>query len=321
MLEKTPRPLTTRFVKREPRLTKPLELRKRPQPKRQMIRRQVQLAAARMDQVQAAAAFNTRGLISRVAAPSVRMARQISFHDMQLEPVLHASLIVGARQPENRIDMALSMLDVNSMDTGQYRAMVIQDPNDVYLYADPFNDESPNPMYDMLNDDDWDYRGRFLGSANAQWRPIDWLAFDGNVSYDRLDRRTQNHTFKGYKTITPNTNTNLGNLARNNAISEAINASFDMTLTKRFGELGTRTQFRYLAEYTESEKPTGSPPVRRRTPPLGPRETYPTRGLGDPSSEPFHRRGHTSHCTIPTRSRACHRAPRRSVSFFSQRKP
>jgi len=36
--------MTTKFIKPEPRLTKPLELRKLPQPKRQMIRRRVQLA-------------------------------------------------------------------------------------------------------------------------------------------------------------------------------------------------------------------------------------------------------------------------------------
>ena len=47
--KKAPRPLTTKFIKREPRLTKPLELRKIPQPKRQLARREVQLAQARMD--------------------------------------------------------------------------------------------------------------------------------------------------------------------------------------------------------------------------------------------------------------------------------
>jgi len=56
--------LSTKFIKREPRLSKPLELRKIPQPKRQMARCEVQLAKARMDQVQATAAFNTRSLIA-----------------------------------------------------------------------------------------------------------------------------------------------------------------------------------------------------------------------------------------------------------------
>ena len=63
--EKAPRPLTTKFVKRQPRLTKALELRKIPQRKRPMIRRQVRATAARMDQVQATAAFSTRAIIAR----------------------------------------------------------------------------------------------------------------------------------------------------------------------------------------------------------------------------------------------------------------
>ena len=45
---KSPRPLTAKFVKRQPRLTKPLELRKVPQRRRQLVRRQVRAAAARL---------------------------------------------------------------------------------------------------------------------------------------------------------------------------------------------------------------------------------------------------------------------------------
>lgn len=127
-LEKTPRPLTTRFVKREPRLTKPLELRKLPQPKRQLIRRQVRLAAARMDQVQATAAFDTRHLIGQAAVTSAPLAREMQTAVLNLEPTLMSAAIEGNRQPTNKIDMSLEMLDVNSMDTGRYRAMVVQDP-------------------------------------------------------------------------------------------------------------------------------------------------------------------------------------------------
>ena len=35
-----------------------------------------------------------------------------------------------SRTPEHKIDMGLEMLDVDAMDTGRYRALVIQDPND-----------------------------------------------------------------------------------------------------------------------------------------------------------------------------------------------
>lgn len=128
-----------------------------------------------------------------------------------------------------------------------------QDPNDVYLNPDPFNNESPNPLYDMLNDDNFGYRGRFLASANVRWSPIDFLAFDADMSYDRLDNKFQNYTFKGYKTITPSANTNEGNIDRYHSLNETFNASANVTLTHQFGDLATRTQFRYLAEYEDNE--------------------------------------------------------------------
>ncbi|MBI2501952.1 MAG: DUF4159 domain-containing protein [Candidatus Latescibacteria bacterium] len=133
--EKTVRPMTTKFIKREPRLTKPMELRKVPQPKRQMIRREVRLAAARMDQVKATSAFDTRGLIAShgggVSAISLpRQLGNVTSSGMALEPALAVGQLAETRTVENRIDMALEMLDVNSMDTGRYRAMVIQDSKD-----------------------------------------------------------------------------------------------------------------------------------------------------------------------------------------------
>jgi len=129
-LDKTPRPLTTRFVKRQPRLTKPLELRKIPKPRRQLLQRQVRLLSARMDQVRAAATFSTRGVLGQVSAPSVSVDQSARFASLALEPALQAELIRGARQPESKVDLALEMLDIGSMDTGRYRAMVIQDPTD-----------------------------------------------------------------------------------------------------------------------------------------------------------------------------------------------
>ena len=131
---KAPRPMTTKFIKREPRLTKPLELRKVPQPKRQMARREVQLAAARMDQVQATASFNTRSIIASHVGGSgiILLGQQGNFANttLTLEPTLTAMSITSTRASEHRIDMALEMLDVNSMDTGRYQAMVIQDATD-----------------------------------------------------------------------------------------------------------------------------------------------------------------------------------------------
>ncbi|MEE2659863.1 MAG: DUF4159 domain-containing protein [Candidatus Latescibacterota bacterium] len=128
--EKAPRPLMTKFIKREPRMTKPLELRKIPKPKRQLMRRQVRFAAARMDQVQATSTFNTGSVISSIGSPGVNLSRSVDFGSIDLEPTLASDAITTTRQADDRVDMALEMLDVNSMDTGRYRAMLVQDPMD-----------------------------------------------------------------------------------------------------------------------------------------------------------------------------------------------
>ena len=47
--QRAAKPLTTHFVKRVPRLTKPLELKKRPRPKRRMLRRQMVSVKARVE--------------------------------------------------------------------------------------------------------------------------------------------------------------------------------------------------------------------------------------------------------------------------------
>ena len=132
--QKVPRPLTTKFVKRQPRLTKALELRKIPKFKRQMIRREVRVAKARMDQVQATAAFSTRTIIARATSPAqMQFVRQMQppTRHVVLEPRMGLEMDLGiSRTPENKIDMGLEMLDVDAMDTGRYRAVVVQDPND-----------------------------------------------------------------------------------------------------------------------------------------------------------------------------------------------
>ncbi len=67
------KPLTTRFIKREPRLIKPLELRKAPKPKRRQMRRHMKRVRAKVD---------TRGLsrapkASRVLDSLVRVATHV----------------------------------------------------------------------------------------------------------------------------------------------------------------------------------------------------------------------------------------------------
>jgi hypothetical protein len=46
------------------------------------------------------------------------------------EPQSMAGAIRGSMQDKQTVDMSLELLDVETLDTGQYQAMVIQDPND-----------------------------------------------------------------------------------------------------------------------------------------------------------------------------------------------
>jgi len=123
------------FTRRDPTLAKPMEIRKVPQPRRQLVRRQLQPTAARMDQVRAAAAFDSRELVATQTPVPTLINPAALASDRAPAGALHPPLgLPGVgqvtRAPEQRIDLSLEMLDVNSMDIGRYRAMVVQDARD-----------------------------------------------------------------------------------------------------------------------------------------------------------------------------------------------
>ena len=128
--QKVVKPLTTQFVKRQPRLTKPLELKKRPQPRRRAVRRKMVAVKARMQHEGAASETVASEVIGSLAKPSGPMGRAVLFGSPGGEPCAFAQAIGGTREPADRIAMSLELLDVEALDTGRYQAMVIQDPND-----------------------------------------------------------------------------------------------------------------------------------------------------------------------------------------------
>jgi TonB-linked SusC/RagA family outer membrane protein len=120
------------------------------------------------------------------------------------------------------------------------------------IRPDPFN-ENDNPLYEMLHRNYDVGRGRFLGSANVRWTPIDILALDANVSYDRLDYDEQDLYPKGYRDIRNTASLRDGNLWRYNERVEGLNASITGTIRQNFGQLATRTTLRYLWEQQDVE--------------------------------------------------------------------
>ena len=133
------KPLTTRFIKREPRLVKPLELRKAPKPKRRQMRRRMKRVRAKVD---------TRGIsrapkASRVLDSLVRVATHVeqtaTFDRPRLEPMVESDQVRAAKSTGRRLDMKLEMVDVSAFDYGRDRAMVVQDTNDRRLIRGFFN--------------------------------------------------------------------------------------------------------------------------------------------------------------------------------------
>ena len=124
------RPLTTQFIKRQPRLTKPLELKKVPRPKRRQIQRTMVSVKARARPDRSVSRFQPAQILGRVAAPQSRVARVAAPGPATFEVEAVAGLVEGAREIEQKIDMSLELLDLEALDTGKYHALVVQDPED-----------------------------------------------------------------------------------------------------------------------------------------------------------------------------------------------
>ncbi len=124
------KPLSTKFVKREPRLVKPLELRKRPRPKMRTMKRKVVILKAKVSHRELRTSPQPLRVLDTMAKPRGNLSRTVSPDAFVLEPEFGSFEIASDRDPTRRIDMSLEMVDIDALDTGRYQAMVIQDPRD-----------------------------------------------------------------------------------------------------------------------------------------------------------------------------------------------
>ncbi len=129
--ERVVKPLTTKFIKREPRLVKPLELKKRPKPRPRPMRRTLVMVKAKMSRREVAPSTATPlKILDSLAKPKSGVTREVSFESTHLESCFRSFAIEGNKEPEQKIDMSLEMMDIEALDTGKYHAMVVQDPRD-----------------------------------------------------------------------------------------------------------------------------------------------------------------------------------------------
>jgi hypothetical protein len=133
-----------KFVMRPPRITKRLELRKVPREQ-----------GVRVEQGRVAAVTQEKGIVAKMAVTQAEMMAErvvrgaggiggrgsrvvgigetgesANRRNQEREAGLRLREVGVAKEPERRVDLSLEMLDVQSMDTGRYRAMVIQNPRD-----------------------------------------------------------------------------------------------------------------------------------------------------------------------------------------------
>ena len=121
------RPLTTRFIQRQPRMTKPMELRKKPRPRqRKMVRQQIELKARTSQLVTA----GTGGISLRsLTAPQVKLDAGAELVAIDLGGGVTDIGVSTSKEPDNKIDLKEQLLNLDFLDTGKYQAMVIQDPD------------------------------------------------------------------------------------------------------------------------------------------------------------------------------------------------
>jgi len=119
-----------------------------------------------------------------------------------------------------------------------------------YLFqGDPTEGREENPLYVLATEDSKRRRARTQGSLEAKFTPLSWLSIDGNVSYDRSDRRNNFFLDQGIKTEGYGTSAGgPGEIDITTGTTDALNASASANLLQRFGSLTLRSTLRALIE-------------------------------------------------------------------------
>ncbi len=128
--ERAAKPLVSKFIKREPRLVKPLELKKRPKPKPRVMKRQMVKIKAKVELKEASSEFWMPKVLESLSVPKSSFPKRVVFSEIASEPGFSSRPVLSSRLPEEKIDMSMEMLDVDALDVGRYHAVVIQDPRD-----------------------------------------------------------------------------------------------------------------------------------------------------------------------------------------------
>jgi TonB-linked SusC/RagA family outer membrane protein len=116
-----------------------------------------------------------------------------------------------------------------------------------YLFQGDPEGREENPLYVLATEENHRLRARTQGSLEARYAPQDWLTFDGNLSYDRSDRRINFFLDQGLKTEGFGLG-GPGEISQFTGTTDAINAAASANLLGRVGPLTLRSTARALLE-------------------------------------------------------------------------
>lgn len=112
--------------------------------------------------------------------------------------------------------------------------------------GDPFGREE-NPLYVLATEDYRRKRTRTQGSFEARYLPFSWLTLDGNVSYDRSDRRVNFFLDQGVKTEGFALG-GIGEISQTTGTTTAVNAAISANVLRQFGDFTVRSTVRGILE-------------------------------------------------------------------------
>lgn len=128
-----------------------------------------------------------------------------------------------------------------------------RDANGELLVRPDPNAIEVNPAYMVENYNIDEDRSRFLGNLRGEYSPFRWLTLQGNLSYDRSDRKRTETADRGFKTIDPAPE-NDGEIEKQVTVQEALNYDVTASLNRDFGDFTGRAQFKYQVENTEFQQ-------------------------------------------------------------------
>ena len=118
-----------------------------------------------------------------------------------------------------------------------------------FLFQGDPEGREENPLYVLDTEQNERRRARTQGNIEARYSPFGWLTFDGNLSYDRSDRRVDFFLDQGIRTEGfGGPGGGPGEISQVTGTTNAVNAAMSANLLGAFGPVTLRSTLRALME-------------------------------------------------------------------------